>query len=116
MSRPVSNIARINKEQQKCRQNNITDPITDQEIAFAYLILVGTMTDRRAAEAVGLNPDTAAYIKSKPCVHAYMLEHRATVQQHCVRTGCRRTPPLQPRPQANESWPAYGKSQTWVPK
>ncbi len=65
-------------------QNNITDPITDQEIAFACLILLGTMTDRRAAEAVGLNPDTAAYTKSTPRVSAYMLEHRATVQQHCV--------------------------------
>jgi hypothetical protein len=38
----------------------VNDPITDQEIAFAHLILSGTMTDRRAAEAVGLNPDTAA--------------------------------------------------------
>ena len=65
-------------------QNNITDPITDQEIAFACLILLGTMTDRRAAEAVGLNPDTAAYTKSTPRVSAYMLEHRATAQQHCV--------------------------------
>jgi hypothetical protein len=37
------------------------DLITDQEIAFAHLVLSGTMTDRRAAEAVGLNPDTAAY-------------------------------------------------------
>ena len=63
-------------------ENNVTDPITDQEIAFAYLILVGTMTDRRAAEAVGLNPDTAAYTKSMPRVSAYILEHRADVQQH----------------------------------
>ena len=39
----------------------VTDPITDQEIAFARLILSGTMNDRRAAEAVGLNPGTAAY-------------------------------------------------------
>ena len=61
--------------------NNVSDLITDQEIAFAHLVLSGTMTDRRAAEAVGLNPDTAAYIKSKPCVCAYMLEHQATVQQ-----------------------------------
>jgi hypothetical protein len=42
------------------------------------------MTDRRAAEAVGLHPDSAAYIKSKPCVHDYMLEHRAAVQQQLV--------------------------------
>ncbi len=62
-------------------KNKANDPITDQEIAFALLVLSGTMTDRRAAEAAGLNPDTAAYIKSKPCVRAYMLEHRAAVQQ-----------------------------------
>ena len=36
------------------------------------------MTDRQAAEAAGLNPDTAAYTKAKPRVRAYMLEHRAT--------------------------------------
>jgi hypothetical protein len=51
-------------------ENNVTDPITDQEIAFARLVLYGTMNDRRAAEAVGLNPDTAAYTKSKPRVRA----------------------------------------------
>ena len=62
-------------------KNKVTDLITDQEIAFARLILSGTMTDRRAAEAVGLAPDSAAYTKSKPRVRAYMLEHRAAVQQ-----------------------------------
>jgi hypothetical protein len=31
-------------------KNTVTDPITDQEIAFAHLVLSGTMTDRRAAE------------------------------------------------------------------
>jgi hypothetical protein len=65
-------------------KNNVTDPITDQEIAFALLVLSGAMTDRRAAEAVGLNPDTAAYTKSKPRVRAYMLEHRAAFQQQLV--------------------------------
>jgi hypothetical protein len=65
-------------------KNTVSDPITDQEIAFALLILSGTMTDRRAAEAVGLNPDTAAYTKSKPRVRAYMIEHRAAVQQRLV--------------------------------
>ena len=65
-------------------KNNVSDPITDQEIAFARLVLSGTMTDRRAAEAVGLNPDSAAYTKSKPRVRAYMLEHRAAVQQQLV--------------------------------
>jgi hypothetical protein len=53
-------------------------------MAFALLILSGTMTDRRAAEAVGLNPDTAAYTKSKPRVRAYMNEHRAAVKEKLV--------------------------------
>ena len=65
-------------------KNKVSDPITDQEIAFARLVLSGAMTDRRAAEAVGLNPDSAAYTKSKPRVRAYMLEHRAAVQQQLV--------------------------------
>jgi hypothetical protein len=43
------------------------------------------MTDRQAAEAVGLNPDSAAYTKSKPRVRDYMLEHRAAVQQQLVQ-------------------------------
>jgi hypothetical protein len=62
-------------------KNKVSDPITDQEMAFAHLVLSGTMTDQRAAEAVGLNPAAAAYTKSKPRVRAYMLEHRAAVQQ-----------------------------------
>ena len=62
-------------------KNTVTDPITDQEMAFAHLVLSGTTTDRRAAEAVGLNPDTAAYTKSKPRVRAYMIEHRAAVRE-----------------------------------
>jgi hypothetical protein len=65
-------------------KNNVSDPITDQEIAFARLVLSGTMTDRRAAGAVGLPPDSAAYTISKPRVRAYMLEHRAAVQQQFV--------------------------------
>jgi hypothetical protein len=66
-------------------KNQVSDPITDQEIAFARLVLSGTMTDRRAAEAVGLNPDTAAYTKAKPRVRAYMLEHRAAVREQLVQ-------------------------------
>ena len=66
-------------------KNKVSDPITDQEIAFARLVLSGGMTDRRAAEAVGLNPDSAAYTKSKPHVRAYMHEHRAAVQQQLVQ-------------------------------
>jgi hypothetical protein len=62
----------------------VTDPITDQEMAFALLILSGTMNDRRAAEAVGLNPDTAAYTKANPRVRAYMAEHRAAVKERLV--------------------------------
>jgi hypothetical protein len=66
-------------------KNKVNDPITDQEIAFARLVLSGAMTDRDAAEAVGLDPDSAAYTKSKPRVRAYMLEHRAAVQQQLVQ-------------------------------
>ncbi len=66
-------------------KNQVSDPITDQEIAFAHLVLAGTMTDRRAAEAVGLNPDTAAYTKAKPRVRAYMLEHRAAMHERLVQ-------------------------------
>ena len=65
-------------------KNTVSDPITDQEMAFAHLILSGTMNDRRAAEAVGLNPETAAYTKSKPRVRAYMNEHRAAVREKLV--------------------------------
>jgi hypothetical protein len=66
-------------------KNKVSDPITDQEMAFALLVQSGRMTDRQAAEAVGLNPDSAAYIKSKPSVRAYMLEHRAAVEQQLVQ-------------------------------
>ncbi len=66
-------------------KNKVSDPITDQEMAFARLVLAGGMTDRQAAEAVGLNPDSAAYTKSKPDVRAYMLEHRAAVQQQLAQ-------------------------------
>ena len=65
-------------------KNKALDPITDQEMAFARLVLSGTMTDRDAAEAAGLNPDTAAYTKAKPRVRAYMLEHRAAMQQQLL--------------------------------
>jgi hypothetical protein len=85
-------------------QNQVTDPITDQEMAFAHLVLSGTMTDRRAAEAVGLNPDTAAHTKSKPHVCAYMLEHRLAARhsanpcRHQVwrAAGASHRPPPQP--------------------
>ena len=65
-------------------KNPVTDPITDQEMAFAHLVLSGTMNDRRAAEAVGLNPDTAAYTKAKPRVRDFMIEHRAAVREKLV--------------------------------
>ena len=65
-------------------KKNVTDLITDQEMAFARLILSGTMTDRSAAEAAGLDPNSAAYIKAKPRVRAYMLEHRAAVEQQLI--------------------------------
>jgi hypothetical protein len=65
-------------------KNKVSDLITDQEMAFARLVLSGTMTDRDAAQAAGLNPDTAAYTKAKPRVRAYMLEHRAAMQQQLL--------------------------------
>jgi len=65
-------------------KNTVTDPITDQEMAFAHLVLSGTMTDRAAAEAAGLNPDTAAYTKSKARVRDYMIEHRNAVREKLV--------------------------------
>jgi hypothetical protein len=65
-------------------KNPVTDPITDQEMAFALLIMSGTMNDRQAAKAVGLNPDSAAYTKAKPRVRAYMIEHRAAVREKLV--------------------------------
>ena len=65
-------------------KNPVTDPITNQEIAFVHLILAGTMNDRRAAKSAGLNPDSAAYIKAKPRVQAYMIEHRAAVEGKLV--------------------------------
>jgi hypothetical protein len=65
-------------------KNTVTDPITDQEMAFARLVLSGTMTDRAAAEAAGLSPNTAAYTKSKPRVRDYMIEHRNAVREKLV--------------------------------
>jgi hypothetical protein len=65
-------------------KNKVTDPITDQEMAYAHLLMSGTMNDRRAAEAVGLNPETAAYTKAKPRVRDYMIEHRAAVKEKLV--------------------------------
>jgi hypothetical protein len=62
-------------------KNTVSDPITGQEMAFAHLVLSGTMNDRQAAEAVGLKPDTAAYTKSKPRVRDYMIEHRNAVSE-----------------------------------
>ena len=65
-------------------KNKTCDLITDQEMVFARLVLAGTMTDRDAAQAAGLNPATAAYTKAKPRVQAYMIEHRAAMQQQLV--------------------------------
>jgi hypothetical protein len=65
-------------------KTSVTDPITDQEIAFAHLLLSGTMNDRDAAEAAGLNPTTAAYTKAKRRVREYMDHHRAAVREKLV--------------------------------
>jgi hypothetical protein len=63
----------------------VQTPITDQEVAFAHLVLAGTMTDRTAAKAVGIDPSRAAYVKGKPRVQAYMEEHRASVRAGLVQ-------------------------------
>ena len=57
----------------------VETPITDQEIAFAHHILEGKLTDREAAEAVGISPGQAAYVKGKARVKEYMDSHRASV-------------------------------------
>ena len=66
-------------------KNQVNDLITDQEIAFARLLLAGTMTDRQAAEEAGLNPATASYTKTRPRVRAYMLEHRAAMHERLAQ-------------------------------
>jgi hypothetical protein len=63
----------------------VTSPITDPEIAFAHLILAGTMTDKAAAQMVGIDPNRAAYVKAKPKVQQYMNEHRALVRECLVQ-------------------------------
>ena len=85
-------------------KNKVSDPITDQEIAFARLVLSGAMTDRHAAEAVGLNPDSAAYTKAKPRVRAYMLEHRAAVEQQLVQQEGQHRPNLDREQVLNRLW------------
>jgi hypothetical protein len=65
-------------------KNKVNDLITDQEMTFAHLVLSGNMTDRQAAEAAGLNPESAAYIKAKPRVRAYMEGHRAALHEKLV--------------------------------
>src|SRR5579859_3242611 len=67
-----------------CGVPPVSDLITDKEIAFAHLVLSGTMTDRRAAETAGLNPESASYTKARPRVRAYMIEHRTAVKEELV--------------------------------
>lgn len=63
----------------------VQTPITDQEMAFAHLVMSGTMTDKAAAKIVGIDPSRAAYVKAKPKVQAYMAEHRASVRAGLVQ-------------------------------
>jgi hypothetical protein len=79
------NLSTYRKNGASMPKNQVSDLITDQEIAFGRQILSGTMTDRQAAEAAGLNPDTAAYTKAKPRVVAFMHEHRAAVRERLVQ-------------------------------
>jgi hypothetical protein len=65
-------------------KNTVTDPINDKEMAFAHLLMSGTMTDREAAQAAGLNPETASYTKARPRVRDYMTEHREAVAKKLV--------------------------------
>jgi hypothetical protein len=65
--------------QKRMPKGKVDVPITDQERAFALLLLAGKLTDREAAEAVGIGAGHAAYVKAKPRVKAYMEEHRASV-------------------------------------
>ena len=102
---PALNFTTPEKTEPPMPKNKVSDPITDQEIAFARLVLSGTMTDRHAAEAVGLNPDTAAYTKSKPRVRAYMLEHRAAVQQQLVQQEAEEAAPAEPGPRTSTGPP-----------
>jgi hypothetical protein len=81
---PALNFSTHQQTEPTLPKKNVNDLITDQEMDYARRILSGTMTDRRAAEAAGLDPNSAAYIKSKPRVRAYMLEHRAAVEQKLV--------------------------------
>jgi hypothetical protein len=62
-------------------KNIIDDPIPAAEMACALLAMSGTMTEREAAKAAGLNPDSAAYILSKSRVEAFMEAHHAKLQE-----------------------------------
>jgi hypothetical protein len=62
-------------------KNIVDDPIPVAEMACALLAMSATMTDREAAKAAGLNPDSAPYILSKPRVQAFMLAHGAKLQE-----------------------------------
>ena len=55
-------------------KNRVADLITDQEIAFARLVLSGAMTDRQAAETAGLNPETPAAQPEQPLVKAHKYD------------------------------------------
>ncbi len=67
-------------------RNNVSDPITDQEIAFAHLVLAGTMTDRRAAEAVGLKPRHRRPHQSQtPCPRLARLGEIANLDPEMTR-------------------------------
>jgi hypothetical protein len=63
----------------------VETPITNQEMAYAHLVMAGTMTDREAAERVGIDPGRAAYVKAKPKVKEYMEQHRASVRAAIVQ-------------------------------
>ena len=78
-----------------CPKNKVSYPITDQEIAFARLVLSRAMTHRQAAEAIGLNPDSAAYTKSKPA-SAPRCSSTGPPCSNSLSSKRQRTPPPEP--------------------
>ncbi len=56
----LSPLTSLNFPEPPIPKNKVSDPISDQEMAFARLVLSRAMTDRHAAKAVGLQPNSAA--------------------------------------------------------
>ncbi len=96
-------------------KNKVSDPITDQEIAFALLVLSGAMTDRQAADSVGLTPTLPPTPKPNP-VSAPTC---SSTQPPSSNRPSNKTPwshcPASART-ASKYWRASGNSPTSAPK